>query len=151
MIFALGQYIHAALHFNSLPGISCILCLDRLAAVGVVLFISIPFRELAAFYGRRGFSTEANLVAISIPFRELAAFYGNFLIDKEREFWISIPFRELAAFYAASSRPTKSGPAYFNSLPGISCILCKYVQGRSGREAQISIPFRELAAFYVRR
>ena len=84
-------------HFNSLPGISCILCRDDRRET-ILLQISIPFRELAAFYGQACVEGEHH-EEISIPFRELAAFYEKEYAEKPYSLSISIPFRELAAFY----------------------------------------------------
>ena len=62
--------------------------------------ISIPFRELAAFYGVFHVYASKNR-HISIPFRELAAFYVRRSGASGEGKGISIPFRELAAFYGA--------------------------------------------------
>ena len=61
---------------------------------------------------------------ISIPFRELAAFYACCQSFHRSRFRISIPFRELAAFYGFLEMVFDIAYDYFNSLPGISCILC---------------------------
>ena len=70
LLVALVQY------FNSLPGISCILWASGLQRRNNLANISIPFRELAAFYVCVVVFDRA-LGFISIPFRELAAFYEN--------------------------------------------------------------------------